>query len=40
VDPAPAGVDLGGLVAPIAVALLVAAALLGMGLLARGRQAS
>ena len=39
-DPAPAGVDLGGLVAPIGVALLVAVALLGAGLLARGRQAS
>ena len=35
-----AGVDLGGLVAPAGVALLVAAALLAMGLLARGRQGS
>lgn len=32
--------DLGGMVAPIGVALLVAAALLAMGLLARGRQTS
>lgn len=35
-----AGVDLGGLVAPVGVAVLVAAALLAMGLLARGRQGS
>lgn len=40
VDPSSAGVDLGGLVAPIVVALIVAAALLGAGLLARGRPAS
>ena len=39
-EASPAGADLGGLVAPVGVALLVAAALLAMGLLARGRQAS
>jgi hypothetical protein len=40
VEPSPAGIDIGALVAPVGVALLVAAALLAMGLLARGRQTS
>ena len=39
-DTSPTGGDIGGLVAPVGVALLVAAALLAIGLLARGRQAS
>lgn len=34
------GIDLGGLIAPTGVALVVAAALLAVGLLARGRQSS
>lgn len=40
VEASPEGLDVGGLVAPVVVVLLVAATLLGVGLLARGRQAS
>lgn len=40
VAPSEPGFDLGGLIEPIAVVLLVAAALLGVGLLARGKQTS